>query len=54
MKFDWDKLQAFAIWVLGSLLAIAVIGDQPYIGLALAMLSGIALGLAAVIAYDKR
>ncbi len=52
-KISWDKLQLFAIWVLGSLLAIAVIGDQPYLALAIAILSGIVLGLASLLVYDK-
>ena len=41
------------IWLTGSLLSIAFVGDQPYLGLILALLSGIAVGLASIIAYDQ-
>jgi hypothetical protein len=41
-----------AIWVLTSLTAIALIGDTPYLGLAVGILGGIALGLASFL-YDR-
>jgi hypothetical protein len=53
MKSKWDLLQVPAIWVLGSLMAIAVIGDAPYLGLAIAILAGIALGLATHLAHGQ-
>jgi hypothetical protein len=34
-------------------LAIAIIGDEPYLGLAVAVLSGIAVGLASLLASEK-
>jgi hypothetical protein len=52
-RIDWDMLQVPAIWVLGALVAIAIIGDQPYLGLAVAILGGIATGIAIVLAYDR-
>ncbi len=54
MKIDWDKIQVLALWALGSLLAIAFIGDQPYLGLAIAILGGVGVGLASVLAYDRK
>ncbi len=53
-QVDWDKLQVVLLWILGSLLAIALIGAQPYLALALVLASGAALGVAAVIAYERR
>lgn len=53
LKIDWDVIKVPTIWVLGTLLAIAIIGDQPYLGLAVAILGGIAVGLASVSAYDR-
>ena len=47
-KVDWEKVQAGALWILGSLFAIALIGDYPYVGLAIAVLSGLVLGLASL------
>jgi hypothetical protein len=45
----WERnLTALLLWVLVSLLAIAVIGDQPYLGLAIAMVGGIGLGIVLV------
>lgn len=35
---------ALGVWAIGSLLAIALIGDAPYVGLGVAILSGIAFG----------
>lgn len=40
------------IWVLASLLAIAYIGSHPYLGLAIAVLGGIAFGVAAFLTYE--
>jgi len=41
-----------AIWLLTSLTAIALIGDTPYLGLTVAILGGVALGLASFL-YDR-
>lgn len=41
------------IWLVGSLVAIALIGEAPYVGLAVALLSGIAFGLANIVRFKK-
>lgn len=44
----WERnLNAFLLWVLFSLLAIAYIGERPYLGLAIAVVGGIILGVVA-------
>lgn len=40
-------------WVLFSLVAISLIGDHPYLGLAAATAGGIVLGLLAVLSFDR-
>ena len=35
------------VWLLASLLAIAYIGDNPYLGLGIAILGGVAFGVVA-------
>lgn len=45
-------LTVLGIWVLASLLAIAYIGSRPYLGLGIALLGGIALGVAAFLSYE--
>lgn len=45
-------LTVLSIWVLASLLAIAYIGSRPYLGLGVALLGGIALGVAAFLSYE--
>jgi hypothetical protein len=44
---------AFLIWLIGSLLAIAVIGENLYLGLALAFGAGIVFGLVNWLAYRR-
>ncbi len=52
MKLDiWHAL---LVWAIGSLVAIALIGDALYLGLAVALLSGVAFGLINVWAYRRR
>lgn len=36
----------FLLWILFSLLAIAYIGDRPYLGLTIALAGGVIIGLA--------
>jgi hypothetical protein len=50
---NWDNVQVLAIWILGSFLAIAIIGDQPYLGIAVAILAGVAVGITHLVAFDK-
>lgn len=40
------------IWVLTSLTAIALIGDTPYLGLTVAILAGVAVGLASFLHFQ--
>ena len=44
-------MEAILVWLLATLLAIALFGDRPSVGLALALLGGIACGLSAFIRY---
>ena len=52
MKRLSNCLTVLGIWVLASLLAIAYIGSHPYLGLAIAVLGGIAFGVAAFLSYE--
>lgn len=52
MKRWSNCLTVLGIWVLASLLAIAYIGSHPYLGLAIAVLGGIAFGVAAFLSYE--
>jgi len=52
MKRWSNCLTVLGIWVLASLLAIAYIGSHPYLGLVIAVLGGIAFGVAAFLAYE--
>ena len=52
MKRLSNCLTVLGIWVLASLLAIAYIGSHPYLGLAIAVLGGIAFGVAAFMSYE--
>jgi 4-hydroxybenzoate polyprenyltransferase len=40
-----EKWHAFAVWLVGALIAIAWIGDMPYLGLAIALLGGVVFGV---------
>ena len=53
MKRLSNYLTAFGVWVLTSLLAIAYIGSHPYLGLGIAILGGIAFGVAAFLSYKE-
>ena len=46
-------LTVLGVWVLASLLAIAYIGSHPYLGLGIAILGGIAFGVAAFLSYKE-
>lgn len=47
-------LLAFAYWVLFSLLAIAFIGDWPYLGLAIALTGGVFLGFICTVSFESK
>lgn len=49
-----NLLLAFGYWILFSLLAIALIGDRPYLGLAVALAGGIILGLVSTVPFDSK
>lgn len=53
MRINWDNIQVIAIWVFGSLLAIAIISNQPYFGIAVAVLAGVAVGITHLLTFDK-
>jgi hypothetical protein len=40
-------MEPVLVWLLTSLLAIALLGERPLLGLTLALLGGVALGLSA-------
>lgn len=48
MKFLRSNWFPFVLWIEVSLLAITFIGDRPYLGLAIAVLGGVALGWAGI------
>jgi len=47
-------LLAFGCWALFSLLAIAVVGDQPYLGLAIALAGGVILGFVCMMRFEPK
>jgi len=47
-------LPAFGCWALFSLLAIAFVGHQPYLGLAIALAGGVILGFVCMRRFDPR
>lgn len=49
----WERnLTVILLWILFSLLAIAYIGDQPYLGLAIAIGGGIVMGVVAFLNFE--
>jgi len=49
-----NLLLAFGYWVLFSLLAIAFIGDRPYLGLAIALVGGIVVGFVSMVPFESK
>jgi len=47
-------LNLILIWILFSLLAIAYIGTRPFVGLAIAVIGGIILGVASFLDFEAR
>ena len=45
--------EPFLLWAFLSLLAIAWVGRRPYVGLAIALLGGMAMGLSSVANYSS-
>jgi len=54
MKSLITVLEPLSLWILFSLLAIAFVGTRPYIGLAIAILGGVLMGLSSVVSYDSQ
>ncbi|MFQ5340020.1 MAG: hypothetical protein ACE5F6_00580 [Anaerolineae bacterium] len=52
MKFPTRTVNLFLLWVLFSLLAIAYIGQHPYLGLGIAIVGGIILGVMSFLYYE--
>lgn len=52
MKFPTRTVNLFLLWILFSLLAIAYIGQHPYLGLAIAIIGGIVLGVMSFLYYE--
>lgn len=44
----------FVSWVFFSLIAIAFVGDQPYLGLLIALAGGIILGFICIVSYESK
>lgn len=53
MKFVRANLFPFVLWIEVSLLAIAFIGARPYLGLAIAVSGGMALGWVGIVSYSS-
>jgi hypothetical protein len=49
-----DASEAILAWLLATILAIAFLGDQALLGLAVAVGGGVALGLSAFLSYRTR
>jgi len=49
-----NLLLAFGYWILFSLLAIAFIGNQPYLGLAIALAGGVILGFVCMTRFESK
>lgn len=52
MKFPTRSLNLLLVWILFSLLAIAYIGQHPYLGLAIAIVGGIVLGILSFLYFE--
>lgn len=52
MKFPTRTVNLFLLWILFSLLAIAYIGQHPYLGLGIAIVGGIVLGVMSFLYYE--
>lgn len=52
MKFPTRTVNLLLLWILFSLLAIAYIGEHPYLGLGIAIVGGIVLGVMSFLYYE--
>ncbi len=44
----------FLLWILFSLLAIAYVGDRPYLGLTIALTGGVIIGLVCMRTFESK
>jgi hypothetical protein len=49
-----DRATVLAIWIAASLLAIAILGDLPYLGIAVAICGGVVVGITHLLAFDRQ
>jgi hypothetical protein len=54
MRSMFRAAQPFVLWILSSMLAVALVGSRPYVGIAAALMGGIATGLSGVSACQQR
>jgi len=54
MKSLLTVMEPLSLWVLFSLLAIAFVGTKPQVGLAIAILGGVLMGLSSIVSYDSQ
>jgi len=47
------RWHAFLIWVMGTLIAIAVIGENLYLGVGIAIFFGVAFGLVNLFVFQE-
>jgi hypothetical protein len=53
MKFPTRTVNLLLVWILFSLLAIAYIGQRPFLGLAIAIVGGVVLGILSFLYYQQ-
>lgn len=52
MRLPTRTINLFLLWILFSLLSIAYIGQRPYLGLGIAIVGGIILGIMSFLYYE--
>lgn len=50
---DWARVRVVGIWILVSVLAIAIIGDWPYVAIAVAIVGGVVVGIAQLVGFEE-
>lgn len=53
-SFPTAGVTNFLLWILFSLLAIAYIGDRPYLGLTIALVGGMIIGLVCTRTFESK
>ncbi|RME48414.1 MAG: hypothetical protein D6791_03390 [Chloroflexi bacterium] len=54
MRFPTRTINLLLLWILFSLLAIAYIGQHPFLGLGIAIIGGIILGIMSFLYYEPQ